>query len=184
MPRKTLVNTELPIEETDIEEGTLPFFLIDDEYGIACDQYCYMLCKKKRANRTVKDEDGKPNHIESYWSWTPFKYTGTFQSIMETYVEQKERGLNKRIVKSKDFKQILETYNKIHKIISNSLDVEGLNKSFMSVTSLLDQKEKLLQEISEVHELKEDLLKEYNELQTLIKEKRKIIVDKHKPLKN
>ena len=143
-----------------------------------------MLCKKKRANRTIKDEDGKPNHIESYWSWTPFKYTGTFQSIMETYVEQKERGLNKRIVKSKDFKQIIETYNTIYKIISNSLDVEGLNKSFMSVTSLLDQKEKLLQEISEVHELKEDLLKEYNELQALIKEKRKIIVEKHKPLKN
>lgn len=180
MPRKT----ELPIEETDIEEGTLPFFLIDDEYGIACDQYCYMLCKKKRANRTIKDEDGKPNHIESYWNWTPFKYTGTFQSIMETYVEQKERGLNKRIIKSKDFKEILETYNKIHKIISDALDIEGLNKSFMSVTSLLDQKEKLLQEISEVHELKEDLLKEYNELQILIKEKRKIIVDKHKPLKN
>lgn len=102
MPRKTLADTELPIEETDIEEGTLPFFLIDDEYGIACDQYCYMLCKKKRANRTIKDEDGKPNHIESYWSWTPFKYTGTFQSIMETYVEQKERGLNKRIVKSNE----------------------------------------------------------------------------------
>ena len=179
MPRKTLADTELPIKETDIEEGALPFFLIDDEYGIACDQYCYMLCKKKRANRTIKDEDGKPNHIESYWSWTPFKYTNTFQSIMETYVEQKERGLNKRIVKSKDFKQIIETYNTIHKIISNSLDVEGLNKSFLSVTSLLDQKEKLLQEISEVHELKEDLLKEYNELQALIKEKRKIIVDKH-----
>lgn len=184
MPRKTLADTELPIKETDIEEGTLPFFLIDDEYGIACDQYCYMLCKKKRANRTIKDEDGKPNHIESYWSWTPFKYTGTFQSIMETYVEQKERGLNKRIIKSKDFKEILETYNKIYKIISDALDIEGLNKSFMSVTSLLDQKEKLLQEISEVHELKEDLLKEYNELQILIKEKRKIIVDKHKPLKN
>ena len=184
MPRKTLADTELPIEETDIEEGTLPFFLIDDEYGIACDQYCYMLCKKKRANRTIKDEDGKPNHIESYWNWTPFKYTGTFQSIMETYVEQKERGLNKRIIKSKDFKEILETYNKIHKIISDAVDIEGLNKSFMSVTSLLDQKEKLLQKISEVHELKEDLLKEYNELQILIKQKRKIIVDKHKPLKN
>lgn len=179
MPRgkKTLVYPELKVIETENEEGTIPFFLIDDEFGIACDQYCYMLCRKKRANKTVKDEDGELIHIESYWMWTAYKYTNSFESIMNTYVSQKERDINKKLVKEKDFKNIIKTYQEIHEIIKNALDVEGLNKDFLSCSTLIDQRTKLEGDIKLVRELKTKLEKECGELEKLIKEKRKIIID-------
>lgn len=190
MPRgrkKALVEeTELPIIETENEEGTIPFFLIDDEFGIACDQYTYMLCRKKRSNKTVKDENGKPDHIEVYWNWTSYRYTNTFESIMECYVTQKERDLNKKLVKEKDFKEILKNYEEIHNIIRKAFDIKGLNKDFISISSigsLIDQRVKLESEINAIEETKNNLMKKCNELEKLIKEKRKIVVEKHTPKK-
>lgn len=180
MPRgkKSITDeAELKVIETENEEGTIPFFIIDDEFGIACDQYCYMLCRKKRANKTVKDENGQPTHIESYWMWTSYRYTNSFESIMNTYVSQKERDINKKLVKEKDFKNIIKTYQDIHEIIKNALDIEGLNKDFLSCSTLIDQRAELEGEIKRVKELKDKLAKECGELEDLIKEKRKIVID-------
>lgn len=180
MPRgKKIIadETELKIIETENEEGTIPFFIIDDEFGIACDQYCYMLCRKKRANKTVKDEDGNPSHIESYWMWTSYRYTNSFESIMNTYVSQKERDINKKLVKEKDFKNIIKTYQDIHEIIKNAFDVEGLNKDFLSHSTLIDQRAELEADIKATKELRNKLSKECEELEKLIKEKRKIVIE-------
>lgn len=180
MPRgkKTIADeTELKIIETENEEGTIPFFIIDDEFGIACDQYCYMLCRKKRANKTVKDENGQPTHIESYWMWTSYRYTNSFESIMNTYVSQKERDINKKLVKEKDFKNIIKTYKDIQEIIKNAFNIESLNKDFLSCSALIDQRAKLEGEIKRVEEVKDKLIKECDELEKLIKEKRKIVID-------
>lgn len=186
MPRGRKAQTEeieLKIIETEDEDGTIPFFLIDDEFGIACDQYCYMLCRKKRANRTVKDENGKPSHIEAYWMWNSYKYTNSFLSIVETYVSQKEKDLNKKFVKEKDFKNIVKNYEQIHEIIKKTFDIEGLNKEFLSHNILIDQRAELDKEIKATKELKDKLVKECEELETLIKEKRKIIIDSTKKKK-
>ena len=187
MPRgrkKVIVEeTELPIIDTDDEAGNIPFFLIDEEFGISCDQYGYMLCRKKRANRTIKNEEGNDDHIETYWMWTAYKYTSTFESIMNCYVKQKERDLNKKLIKEKDFKAILEHYKQIHQIIKNALSVEGLNKDFISMSSLIDQRKKLEDEIKDVETYKNSLKQKCDELQEAIKEARKIVVEKHKPKK-
>lgn len=182
MPRgkKSIIDeSNLPVINTDEETGTIPFFLIDETYGVACDQYGYMLCKKKSANKTIKDEEGNLDHIESYYTWTPFKYTGTFESIIKCYIEQKERGLNKRLVKQKDFKKLLEIREEIYSIVYKAFNTNGINKEFLSVSNLLDQKVELENEIKNVIELKNNLTKQCNELEKLIKEKRKIIVEKH-----
>lgn len=175
--------TELPIIDTNDEAGNIPFFLIDEEFGISCDQYGYMLCRKKRANRTIKNEEGNDDHIETYWMWTAYKYTSTFESIMKCYVSQKERDLNKKLIKEKDFKAILENYKQIHQIIKNALSVEGLNKDFISMSSLIDQRKKLDDEIKDVETYKNSLKQKCDELQEAIKEARKIVVEKHKPKK-
>ena len=181
--RKKAEDTELPIITTEEESGTTPFFLIDDEFGIACDQYSYMLCRKKRATRTVKDEDGNDDHIEEYWMWSAYRYTSTFESIMQCYVKQKERDLNKKLIKEKDFKAILKNYEEIHEIIKNALSVEGLNKDFISINSLIDQRAKLQDEIQAVEKDMNTLKKQCEELQSTIKEARKIVVENHKPKK-
>lgn len=37
------------IINTNEHTGSVPFFIIDDEYGIAADEYCYALCIGKKA---------------------------------------------------------------------------------------------------------------------------------------
>lgn len=174
---RSLLNNDLPVKETDIEEGNIPFFLIDDEYGVTADNYCYMLCYKKKMNRSVKNEDDVITHIESYYNWTPLKYTNTFQSIIECYMTIKERKLSSRLVKNKDYKEFINIQNEIKDIISKAFDTNGVNKEFVSFCDLIDHKEKLLQEIEELSALKDKVVDMANDLLNIIKKKRKIIIN-------
>lgn len=183
MPRikKSLVETtDLPIVETDNEEGSLPFFLIEDDYGIACDVNSYSLVQRKRSNKTVKDENGKEDHVEVYWKWDAFRWTNTMPSILHCYVKCKEKELNRKLSKEKDFKKVLANYQEIYNIIEKALSVEGENKRLLSASSIIDQTSELDAEIKTLRDRRLKLEKECNELEKLIKEKRKIIVGEHK----
>ena len=67
--RKTLIeeNQELEVVESTETVGVAPFLMIDDEYGISCDDCCYALCRKKIINKKV-EIDGVAK-IEQRVSW-------------------------------------------------------------------------------------------------------------------
>jgi len=46
------------ITKTDIEEGDIPFYLIEPNYGVSADKYGYNLIERKEMTRGVKDESG------------------------------------------------------------------------------------------------------------------------------
>lgn len=176
--RKPLTElTDLPLVETELEEGQIPFFLIDEEYGVNCDQYCYMLVKKKRATRTIKDEDGKPHHVESYWSWISLKYANTFQYIIECYVSIKGKDLNKKLVKSTDYKDLIKTQEQIRDILNNMFSL-NYNKDFLTVGDKVDTLNGLSKDLKELENTRDMLKKECDDLLAFIKETRKIVMDK------
>ena len=169
---------ETSLEKRDLgaEEGYIPFFLIEDDYGIAADEYCYMLCQRKKMNRTVKDENGNPAYVESYLYWRALKYSGTFQNAIECYVEIKERQLNARHVKNKDYQKVIDVYNEIREIVANAFSATGINQEFLSFGDLLSQKNKLLNEIDELSDIKYKVETAADDLLQIIKDKRKIII--------
>ena len=59
MAKAKLIDTVDPskIIVTNKEEGAIPFFIIDDRYGVAVNQYSYMLVVKKNAYRTITSDN-------------------------------------------------------------------------------------------------------------------------------
>ena len=57
---------------SDEETGSLPFFLIDDDYGISGNMYDYALVVKKKANRAATKDDCEnyEGMYIQYTSWT------------------------------------------------------------------------------------------------------------------
>lgn len=175
--------TNLPIIPTDKEEGQIPYFLLDDEWGISCDERQEILVRKKSANRTIKDESGIETHIEQYYTWECIAYTNSFTHAISVYVDKKGKAKKSKLIKSKDYKELVEIQNEINSIISKALNFNGVNKEFLSITSLLDEKSKLKEELISLKETKIQVEKEVENLMDLIKEKRAIIVSNTEPKK-
>ena len=152
--KKVLEESELPIKVTKNEDGCIPFFLIEENYGIAVDSYCYKLCKRIVANRTIKDDDGKPSYIEQYFKWDSFKYCSSFESIMETYIECKDREL-----KSKDYKDIIKNQEEIKKILHKALDSKiSLSKDFISANAIVEQYTRVQAKLNEIEQYADEKL--------------------------
>ncbi len=175
--------TNLPIIPTDKEEGQIPYFVLDDEWGISCDERQEILVHKKSANRTIKDESGIETHIEQYYIWECIAYTNSFTHAISVYVDKKGKAKKSKLIKSKDYKELIEIQNEINSIISKALNFNGVNKEFLSITSLLDEKSKLKEELISLKETKLQVEKEVENLMDLIKEKRAIIVSNTEPKK-
>ena len=90
--KKSLIETtNLPIEKTDKEEGQIPYFIIDDEWGVSCDDRNEILVHKRLANRTIKDENNINTYIEQYYSWESICYTSNFTTAIDIYANKKEQ---------------------------------------------------------------------------------------------
>jgi len=183
--KKSLIETsDLPIVEKEEEEGSIPYFIIDDEYGISCSDLCEILVKKRKASRTVS-EDNKPHHIETYWTWDNVCYPSNFSLALSCYCSKKELELKKRkLVKSKDYKDILNVQKEIKDIIYKCLDGNGINKEFLSFTSVYDERVKLEEEIKQLRDIKNKCLESVESLMDLIKEKRSIVIKNTEPKKH
>lgn len=176
MARKSLTdNTDLPVKESDNVEGSIPFFIIENDYGIACDKYCYSLVKRRKANRTVK-ENNVPSHIESYTVWEDIAYVNSFQAVFEQYIKIKGLELSADTPITRDFNRILQNEKQIETIIKTAFSHDGKNKDFISFADLIDQKEALIQDIQELRKQKEDVQKAVEELLNLVKQKRSIVL--------
>lgn len=179
--KKSLFETTDPsnIIETDKEEGQIPFFIIDEEYGIAADNMCYMLVIAKKAGRTIED-----NKVETYIKWEPVAYVNTLAQAINDYAIKKERKLNRKLSKSKDLTEIKNNQIIINNIIKKALSVNGQNKEVFDTLELLQTKEDVLKLINEVKNAKEEAIKMFDEFEELIKEKRKIIIKQTEPVKH
>ena len=179
--KKSLIETTNPdkIIETDKEEGQIPFFLIDDEYGIAADNLCYMLVNAKKAARTLSDDN-----VETYIKWEPVAYVNTIKRAIEEYSIVKERKLNRKLLKSKDLTEIKNNQDEVRNTIQKALSVDGKNKHIFEVLDLLQAKEDVLKNINDLKVQKEKLLQLFDEFEALIKEKRKIIIKQTEPTKH
>lgn len=174
--KSLLETTDLPIIETDIEEGLIPYFLIEDEWGINCDERNEILVRKRIASRTIKDENDVENHIEQYVVWEAETYSNTFTHTIECYINKKDKGEKSKLIKSKDYKDLISIQNEIKSNISKALDFNGINKEFLSITSILDERAEIEEELKLLREAKKQIEIETDKLLQLIKEKRSIII--------
>ena len=174
--RNLLETTDLPIITTDKEEGQIPYFLIDDEWGVSCDERQEILVHKKTSSRTIKDENGVETNIEQYYMWDSVAYTSSFTHAISIYVDKKGKEMKSKLSKSKDYNDLILIQNEIKSIITRALDFDSVNKDFLSVTSIINERAKLEEELKLLRETKEQVLSETDKLLQLVKEKRSIII--------
>jgi hypothetical protein len=187
MPRGRKKATELndlPTVITDNEEGTIPYFVLDNEWGVSCDERQEILVRKRIANRTIKDEEGNDDHIEQYFMWDSVSYCNSFTHIIQCYYERASRIEKKKLQKTTNFDDIKNIYIDVNKKISQALSSDGVNKEFMSIASILDDKAKLKEELVSLKEKKEKVEKETDKLLQLIKDKTSIIISRTEPTKH
>lgn len=177
--KKSLIETtNLPIEKTDKEEGQIPYFIIDDEWGVSCDERNEILVHKRLANRTIKDENNIDTYIEQYYSWESICYTSNFTTAIDIYANKKEKEKKSKLIKTKDYKDVIKIQEEIKEIIQEALSFENSkNKEYLSTTSIIDKRAKLEEEILLLKETKEEVEKETEKLLKMIKEKNKIIIN-------
>lgn len=173
------MNKELKIKETKIEEGCLPYFIIDEEYGIACDERQEMLCFKKRANRTIKNDLGVETHIESYWKWDAIAYVHEFSRALELYEFKKDKQLKaERLTNCTDMKELVKIKEEINEKLQKALKINGINKKVIAIGTILDKRFELEREIEELKKAKENCLLEVDKLLKLMREKTKEIISR------
>lgn len=187
MPRgkKNLAeSTDLKVVDSNEESGQIPYFLFDNEWGVACDERNEILVHKRIANRTIKGEDGKEDYIEQYLMWDSICYPSNFTSTLKCYIERSERKKKGKLTKSKDYNDLIKIQNDIKETISKCLDIDGINKDFLSITSILDERSLLEEQLKLLKQTKEDVENETESLMRLIKEKRSIIISNTEPKKH
>ena len=124
---------------TDKEEGSIPFFEFDDEYGIAVDQFQYILVQKKISGRTVTDENGN-EYVESYikWDTSKAKYSSTVEGIIDSYISVIEKKKLKDL-RTKDMNDIIKVRLEIKAIIEKAFNNTGVNKEILDTANKIQQ---------------------------------------------
>lgn len=187
MPRGRKKATELndlPTVITDNEEGTIPYFVLDNEWGVACDERQEMLVHKRLANKTIKNENGEEDHIEQYSMWDAVCYCNSFSHVIQRYYDRVGKLEKKKLIKSTNFDELTNIYNNINKTISDAFSSTGINKEFLSISSILDDKARLKEELLSLKETQEQVEKETDKLLQLIKDKTSIIISRTEPTKH
>jgi hypothetical protein len=183
--KQTLAETVKPedIIATEEETGSIPFFIIDDEYAISGGYGDYALVIKKSASRQGKEENGEDkNKVYTYYKWNELKYLPTVEGVIETYAEVKERNLNKKLIKSKDLQDLIQIRLEIKDIIHKALSLKTMDNQTKEVCDLTDTIQKLKGTINETKADLKELRNLKNQTISEIKEARKIIVDRDKPV--
>lgn len=166
------------IIKTDEEVGSIPFWLINDTYGVAVDAYEYSLVEKKEMTRSVKDDSGQIIGGEIYYSWTYCKSASSFEDALLVYSQVTERKLMGKLVKSKDFRELVKIRLQIQKTINNSFKIEGLNQNVLNACNTIESHKDLEVKINEVSKLIELTTTKANDFIDFIKEKHTIIVQR------
>lgn len=171
------------IIETNEEVGSVPFYLIDDNYGISGCYADYALVIKKRANKTGKEENGEdPTKVYSYYRWDELKYSGTIAGIYDIYLKVNKINAFKNLKTTKDINKLLDIENGLHDYIHSKLDIIE-DKKFEEMCNLTDTVLFLKQQITEAKAVLSDYKRLIADTEKEFKEAKKIIVEntpKHK----
>lgn len=183
MPRgvrkKLTETTELPVIHTKEEIGSIPFFILEeDKYGIATDKIAYSLVRRKQASKTVKDEEGNEDHVETYYMWESFKWGRTIESVVDSYICHKTKELDGALVKEHDINKLNSNRDKVLEILRKAFKPTGINKEIIEFSDLVEKKDGIMKSIEELEEKKKELLEATNSLEELIKETTKKLVPK------
>lgn len=177
---------ESQLTQTDEETGTIPFWIIDDTYGVAVNQYEFSLVERKEMTRSIKDESGNIAGGEIYYTWQFCKSASSFEDALITYCKVTERKLLTKLVKCKDFREIVKIRLQIQKTINDSFKIDGINKDLLSACNTIESHQELDIKITETNKLINDVTKQANDFIEFIKEKQTIIVNRteNKPKKH
>lgn len=168
-----------------------PNYRIDENYGISGGYADYSLVKKRMACRKGTEDDGVNfEKVIEYEMWEDYPcYMSTLEGIFKSYA----KFLNLSEFKTKKMNGDINELVAIHRNTNDAINkaLSGLD-SYVSgdkeeICNLVDIKQKLLGEISDLKKLKLDLtnkLKDIDDMYAEIKDKRKIIVDIDKPKKH
>lgn len=152
---------------TNENTGSVPFYLIDDEWGIAADEYCYALCRGKTAHK--KDiVDGK-EVIVSYKRWSKVSYYNSIWSVLKGYAEKKEK-IDLSQLKTTDIGKIAQISENIKVIVTKKMNEYVFDTNIEEIGKLEHTKKKLMREVKEITAMKESLQKEYDETMALLKQ--------------
>jgi len=176
----SLLDTTAPddIILTNEETGSIPYFDIDGEYGVAEGYASETLVVKKRANKKGKVDLGEnPDKVYSYEKWDELKYPSTFDRAIEIYAETKLRNLNKTLIKSTDLKDIRKNQLEVQAIIKKALNINIMDGEIIEACSLINTIQYMKKQIEETIKLNKELVSETKKLREEIKESRQIIVD-------
>jgi len=182
---KEILN-ESQLTQTDEETGTIPFWIIDDTMGVAVNQYEFSLVERKEMTRSIKDENGNITGGEIYYIWQFCKSASSFEDALITYCKVTERKLLAKLVKCKDFREIVKIRLQIQKTINDSFKIDGINKDLLSACNTIESHQELDVKIAETNKLIDDVIKQANDFIEFIKEKQTIIVNRteNKPKKH
>ena len=116
--------------------------------------------------------------------WEAISYPSNFTKAIEIYVDKKGKEKKSKLIKSKDYNDLISIQNDIKSTIAKALDFDSVNKDFLSITSVIDKRAKLEEELISLKEIKEQVEIETEKLLELIKEKNRIIISATEPKKH
>ena len=171
------------ITQTDEESGNIPFFLIDDNYGVAVNPMEYLLVERKEKTRSIKDDTGNVIGGETYYSWEFCRGSDTFETSLINYTKLTERKLLSTLVKCKDFRILVKIRLQIQKTINDAFKIDGLNKELLNACTTIESPEELNLKMKEMMKLMDDAQIKYDDFIEFLKEKQRIVVHRTEPVK-
>lgn len=190
MPRgrrkKLIETTNLPIINSEEEIGAIPFFILEDnKYGVYTDKISYSLVKRKKISKTIKSYDGEGDYVKTYYAWESFKWSRTFEGIIDIYIDHKTKELDSSLIKECSIEKLNDNRNTVFEILKQAFSHIGKNKEVFEFSDILEQKDKIFKDLNEIEECKKRLLDIINEMDKMLKSKKKLadvskIIDNHK----
>lgn len=176
--KQSLVETTAPenIIETQEEVGSIPFFDIDESYGVSGCYADMALVVKKNASKTGKEENGEdPNKVYTYFRWDELKYDARLSGILDLYLKEKRLKAFKS-QRTKDIKDLIRIEQELYDYIHSILDINE-NEQFKNVCNLTDTVLYLKHQIEEARKVLSDYHKLIEDTQSEFKKGKAIIVD-------
>ena len=151
---------------TDENSGAVPFYQIDNEWGITADEHSYALSNGKIAHR--KETIDEKEVIISYKRWSKVSYHDSIWAVLKAYAKRKER-MDLSQLKNADIGEIAQISESIKNVITQKMNEYAYDFNIEEIGELEQTKKRLTREIEELVAMKESLQNEYDETVALLK---------------
>lgn len=173
---RMLLDENLPVKQTDEEEGNIPNILISKNYGIEVqDNPVTYSCVERKVSRHLSD-DG--TYIISGYKWIPFpSYCATLDQALKSIL-RRATALKLKETKKIELQVAVDKIVDANKEITERINA-ALSDRVLEQLSTVEKKYKELElKLKGLDELENKLVSDADSLIATIKEKRKIIVER------